>query len=395
MIRQRTQEELTRILLRSQATIEKVKRGSRNLIILDKAFPNLLSAFRIAEFNYYLAHVPETEVHCLGKIPFDSRPFRHVVGEYGRMFPHFVHRVRRYNPYRRINSKVAYTLFISQAYKFLEVLERDRVPFLFTLYPGGGFRLNGDSDRMLRRVFSSPCFKSVIVTQKVTLDYLISRHLCSEDEIQFVWGGVVPTRSRVDVVSGKGAFGKNKDSLDICFVAWKYMQGGLDKGYDVFVEVARRLSKGYRNIQFHVVGPYVPQDIDVTGANIWFHGPKKTPDLEEFYSNMDIILSPNRPFVLAPGAFDGFPTGACVEAGLSGVVAMCTDPFGENEFFTEQELVIISPDPNEICERIKEFYDNPIFLHEFSKRGAEAFSRIYNIDTQMSQRLVLLGRYLL
>jgi glycosyltransferase involved in cell wall biosynthesis len=363
--------------------------------VLDTAFPDLLSAFRIAEFNQYLEQIPDTEVHSLGKLLFDKRSFRQKLDEYERAFPMHKGRVRMFNPYRRLVAKLAYTVFINNAFRFLDVLERDKVPFIFTLYPGGGFRLdNQDSDAKLKRVFSSSSFRHVIVTQKVTRDYLISRGLCPAERIQFIWGGVLPPRTSADVIGTKIMFGRDKDTLDVCFVAWKYMPGGLDKGYDVFVEVAKKVSKDHNDICFHVVGPYDKSDWDVTGANIRFHGPKKTPELEKFFKEMDIIVSPNAPFILAPGAFDGFPTGACVEAGLSGVIVVCTDPFGENEFFTDQEIIIVSRDSEEIRERIIEFYQNPARLYEFSKRGTEAFQRIFGLERQMTPRLALLQKYI-
>ena len=40
---------------------------------------------------------------------------------------------------------------------------------------------------------------------------------------------------------------------------------------------------------------------------------------------MDLIISPNVPFVLASGAFDGFPTACCMEAALSGTAMFVTD----------------------------------------------------------------------
>ena len=55
-------------------------------------------------------------------------------------------------------------MFLSNAAAFLRTIEKHRLPFVFTLYPGAGFRLNDDvSDRNLRRVCESEYFRGVIV----------------------------------------------------------------------------------------------------------------------------------------------------------------------------------------------------------------------------------------
>src|SRR3970282_285347 len=108
------------------------------------------------------------------------------------------------------------------------------------------------------------------------------------------------------------------------------------------------------------------------GGQILFHGRKRTDFFPSFYSGMDIILSPNIPFVLHPGSFDGFPTGACMEAGICGVAVFCSDVLKQNIRFRDgEEIVVVPPDPAEIEETIWRYYRNPDALYRLSARGME------------------------
>ena len=129
----------------------------------------------------------------------------------------------------------------------------------------------------------------------------------------------------------------NKDTFDIIFCAAKYMPKGLDNGYDVFIELANSLIKRYSFVRFHLVGGFDKDDKDVTLLRnaIAFYGYKKFDDLKEIYNKMDVIISPNKPFLLGKGAFDGFPQGTVVEAVFNGVVALITDELNQNTIFDD------------------------------------------------------------
>jgi glycosyltransferase involved in cell wall biosynthesis len=277
----------------------------------------------------------------------------------------------------------------------LAIAHRDDVPFVITLYPGGGFRLNEpESDRQLRAVCSSPNLKKVIATQRVTRDYLLERGFCRPDQVKFIYGGVFPA-DRLAANHPRKLYGQNKNTFDICFVAHKYMPHGIDKGYDVFVQVAERLVN-YGDIRFHVAGPFGPNDLDVSrlGEKIRFWGPQTTGFFPRFYAEMDLILAPNVPFVLFPGAFDGFPTGACIEAGIAGVGVFGTDPLNQNIAFKDgQEIVIVPRDADAIGEIICTYYRDYDRLRELCCRGQEAFRRVFDVDRQMAPRLRLLNKF--
>ena len=150
-----------------------------DLIILDDIFPHLLSAFRIAEYNEYLDTFPKSLVYSTGTaftIINELRSFCTVVKEYEAHYPKFAKRVLSYNASNTFKSKLVYMIFINNAYKFIDIIEKCQLPFVFTLYPGGGFKLNQEeSDQKLLRVCSSPYFQKVIVTQKISHEYILKK----------------------------------------------------------------------------------------------------------------------------------------------------------------------------------------------------------------------------
>lgn len=365
-----------------------------HLVILDDAFPHLLSAFRVAEYNRYLERFPDSKVHTTGgawKAIGGRRSFESVRRDYAGAYPHLGQRVMRFQRQRSIEGCRAYTVFLQNAHWFLPYLRKNRAPFAFTLYPGGGFRLEQEnSDRSLREIFDDGGFRKVIVTQKISRDYLLDRGFVDREMVEFIYGCVLPTEPLTRGEHPKLRFRESKDTFDICFVAFKYMVQGKDKGYDLFIETARRLARRSECFRFHVVGPFDATDIDVgeLGGRILFHGGKRTDFFPAFYAGMDAILSPNVPFVLYPGAFDGFPTGACMEAGISGVAVFCSDVLKQNIWFRDrEEIVIVPPDPNEIEETIWGYYRNPDALYRLSAQGMEAFRQAFDLSRQMEPRL--------
>ena len=229
---------------------------------------------------------------------------------------------------RAPGAQLAYVMFLHNAEYFLAWFEKKQIPFIIMLYPGGAFRLDdSDSDAKLRAVFSSTLFRKVIVSQKITQDYLVQKGFCSLNDIKLIYGVITPTEQIKASRLPRKLYKKDKHTFDVCFVAMKYTIQGIDKGYDLFIALAKKLCLMFDDIRFHVVGTFFSEDIDVSEISdkIFFYGPRPRGFFVEFYAGMDAILSANRPFILDSGAFDGFPTTACVEAGLSGVAVFCSD----------------------------------------------------------------------
>ena len=67
---------------------------------------------------------------------------RRSLAEYAAKFPDFADRVIRYHPGRIVRARLAYVVFVHNVAFFLDTIERNRLPFVYTLYPGGGFQLD-------------------------------------------------------------------------------------------------------------------------------------------------------------------------------------------------------------------------------------------------------------
>jgi glycosyltransferase involved in cell wall biosynthesis len=371
-----------------------------DLAIIDDVFPHPLSAFRMNEFNSYLKEFERSTIYSSGDVInlLGASTLDELMIDYKKKFPEFAKKVNKLEPDSLIHTRLAYLVFLRNVYVNLARIEEYNTPFVFTLYPGGMFGIdNVNSDMMLRRVFSSPCFRKVIVTQKLTRDYLLTKEFCRPDQIEFIFGVVTPPETDLKTQKEKAFFGENKNSLDICFVAHKYTEKGIEKGYDIFIDVAKQLCQKYDNINFHVVGSFDENVLDVGDIKdrITFYGTRDISWFDEFYSNKDIILSPNLPFAINKGAkngeFDGFPTGACTDAGLRKTAIFCTDELHLNNIFVNREDIVIIPhDTPKIVSIIEEFYAFPEKIKEVSEKGYLKIKQIYGFDAQMLPRIKLL-----
>jgi glycosyltransferase involved in cell wall biosynthesis len=369
--------------------------------IFDDLFPHPLSAFRLAEYNAYLTRFSDCRVYSTGStLPAISKTqtFKSVLDDYAGNFPQFKDRVSAFPGFQGVKPKFAYCMFINNARWVLPLAEQAAAGFVFTLYPGGGLQLrNKECDEVLKRVCSSKSFRKVIATQKVTRDYLLQNQICAAKDIEFIYGGAFPCHANGHDRTQKKRFGESKHSLDLCFVAHKYMPEGRDKGYDFFVAAAKKLARSCPQARFHVVGSFTQADLDVTelGERICFYGSQKPDFFGDFYHRMDMILSPNASFILHPGAFDGFPTGCCIEAGMCGVAVVATDDLNQNVAFRDGvDIVIINRNVDEICQRIEYYYSHPQEMHALAERGQASFRRVFDFDVQMEPRFKVMENLL-
>jgi glycosyltransferase involved in cell wall biosynthesis len=365
------------------------------LVIFDDKFPTILSSFRVTEFNHYLRH--------LNSIIYSFNPnFEQNLQTYIGYYPEYRNRIFPYKrrTYSNLNASLFYIIFLNNAYRFLPEIENTQTPFIFTLYPGGGFELDQPaSDLKLNTVIRSRLFRKVIVTQKVTYDYLLSKNLCAPEKIEYIYGGVEPADYFQEHNVPKVFYKKDKATFDICFVAHKYMPKGINKGYHTFISTAKILARLNKDFRFHVVGNYGPDDITIEGLEnrVKFYGSQHLSFFPEFYSRMDMILSPNIPFVHAPGNFDGFPTGCCVEAGFAGVAVLHADVLNENQdntYLPDKELCIINTNPDDIANKVLYYFNNLDQLYALSKAGQSKFYEIYSSKSQLDSRLALLKKYI-
>lgn len=362
------------------------------MAILDDYFPNLKTGFRVSEFNHYLNKYPSCEV-------YSTRYDMHI-HEYAAVYPQLSGKIKPFTQFDWTGKSYSlyYTVFLSNAYNFYFVYELANTPFVFELYPGGGYWINDpEIDAKLQKVFGSPLFRKVVVTQKMTYDYITSRGFVSPDKIAYIYG-MVTHPQYFNTSIPKKFYRKDKSTFDICFVAHKYMPLGIDKGYNIFIDMCKKLASAAPDIMFHVVGNFDANDLDVGGiaGRIKFYGLQDPGFFPGFYSGMDIIVSPNIPFVLIPGKnYDGFPTGCCIDAGLHNVGVFCTDELRQNEHFEhKKDIFIIPPDALRIADSVMEYYYYPEKLYTMSALGQAKFREVFSFEKQMSQRDLVLQQYM-
>jgi glycosyltransferase involved in cell wall biosynthesis len=365
------------------------------IAVLDDFFPHKLSAFRYEEFHAYLEAMPGLSVHSIWphwKWFGEERAPIEVFDEYGRENPAHAARVKPLYDGTFPPADAYYAIFLSNIQKRVAQIEEQGRPFAFTMYPGGGFSIDvPETDECIKQVLGSSCFRKVIATQPLIRDYMVDKGFCAAEQVVFIHGGVVP-RSAFDPPPPKPRYGMAKAALDIAFVASKYSPVGADKGYDLFVETAKVLVALGIDARFHVVGNFAPEllDLGAAGPRFRFYGFRPREFFAMFYSLMDMFVSPTRPFILK-GAFDGFPTGAAIEAGLQSVALLLTDPLGFNDFLRDgEDAVIVQAERDDIVARILQLASDPNRLAAIGENGRVALTASHGYDAQIAPRLAML-----
>lgn len=369
------------------------KHKTRRLVVLDDFFPNVLTAFRVAEYNALLQALPDLRVYSsLGE-------FSRFHAQYATLYPEHADRVQPYGPQSLTDADFVYLNFLNNAVQFLPDLEQRGIPFLLTLYPGGGLGLHeAESDAKLLRVLSSPLLRGIITTQPITRSYVQAfahQHGLPKPALDHIPGGVIhPLYFSGTSLPSRVYYGQDKPVCDIAFVAEKYMPLGANKGYPEFIEAALALAD-VPALRFHVVGSFTPADIDASslGTRIRWYGTLESSQLRQLLSTIDLIVSPNRPFTLHPGNFDGFPTGGCVEAALTGVAVMATDELGQNVSYRDgEDILLIKPNPIEIAQRIRALVATPERLAQIAQKGQQLTRQLFAPEVQIGRRMAVLRK---
>ncbi|MFT0892247.1 hypothetical protein [Pseudochelatococcus sp. G4_1912] len=367
-----------------------------DLLIIDDIYPSSFSPFRTIEYNHYLSFFNSALLSLEGwNLWINNTSFAENKHEQETAVGTDL-RIYDFKTQYNIGARLVYITFLGNASRLLPYLEERKLPFILQLYPGGGFAVNQeDVDEKLRKVLTSDLCRKVIVTQTVTRNYILQDKIgCPEDKIEFIFGGVFNSNVDFQFSRDKKLYKHDKDTIDLCFVAHKYGDDLVSKGYDYFIELAHKLAPRIENLRFHVVGGYEPSDIDVSalGNRITFYGSQPNGFFADFYPRMDAIVSVNRPFVLAPGAFDGFPTGACLEAGFRGVANLINDPLALNSAFVDgQDILILDDDIEKDVEKIIPLLMDPARLAELGQATCEKFKQVMDVDRQLWQRTRLIA----
>lgn len=375
----------------------------QDLVIIDDVFPHPVSGFRLAEYFAYLEHFDKVKVICNGSATsvLGKKTHPEIMAAFKQKHPEFADNlIEARQPYLdaqfmllNIKAKLAYFCFLGNVYASIGLVEKNKIPFVFELYPGGSFSLYSvQTDRMLRRVMNSPCFRKVIVTQDVTRDYLLEHGFCQKEQIVEIFGVVMP--QEVLGIQPEVATKQERKSLNVCFAAMRYTLDGRDKGYDTFVKVIEILAQNHKDIRFHVAGGFDENVISLEKYKkyVTFHGVLENSELRRMMQEMDIIVSPNRNNCILPGAFDGFPTATCTEAGLCGTLIMCTDPLELNNgrFKNKEEIEIVPQSAEVIADRILYYNQHRDKLQHVIQKQHDRIQALYATEVQVDERIQVL-----
>jgi len=366
-----------------------------DLIVLDDIFPQQLSFFRVIEFKEYLIQFKTLILSTSHSFPAvgEKRNFKSVKNEFINNYSleHKKKFVRKYDENILMNAKLIYFVFKNNGIFFLDYIEKCKIPFVFTLYPGGGFKIDDkESDDALRRIFHSKYFRHVIVTQKISYHYLLEKKFCDVEKISFIYG--CPIDNKILNHNVKKNF---IDKLVLTFAAHKYSNSGKDKGYDLFIDSIIALRDRGIEVEVNVVGNFTNEDYYLNNLKVNFHGTLNIYELRHLFSNTDIIISPNRPNILGKGSFDGFPTASVIEAGLAGAAMFVSDHLNQNDYFiVGKEIEIVNDDPMDIADKIEFYNDNRDALHSLKLMGQKKLSKFYSPDAQLEKRIQILNRYI-
>ncbi len=361
------------------------------LAIIDSKFPSQKPlGFRNNEINFLLDNVKDSTAYCM--YPISIGPKSMFSQTYGKSYQEFKYCLKKYSKYyknhkrkieylpKRLHKKLVYCYFLSETYTLLPYLNKNKLPFVFVLFPGGMFGIdNESSDEMLKEIFSSPYFKKVIITEFITKKYLLEKKFCEEDRIEEIYTGY-PSFTKEEVEKEqKLYYPKDKDTIDLTFCAFKYSPMGYDKGYDLFIDTAMRLAPKYPQLRFHVIGSFDENDIDVSEIRdkIKFYGVLQKEELKKIYLKTDMFITPNRPSALYKGNFDGFPMhGTSIYWGCT---ILNTDEYKTNIHFKDkEEVVIIRPEINDICEKVEYLINNMDKTYEIGKNGKNRYYMLFN-----------------
>ncbi len=147
-----------------------------DLLILDDMIPCGFSPFRTLEYGHYLSFFNAKLLSLEGwHLWLSNEDFSAAVTKLA-MNSEVKDRIVQFGAGLDAVARLAYVTFLGNAGKLMPFLEARQLPFIFQLYPGGGFKINeADSDKTLQHVVLSPLCRKVIVTQRLTHDYIIDR----------------------------------------------------------------------------------------------------------------------------------------------------------------------------------------------------------------------------
>jgi hypothetical protein len=365
-----------------------------NLLILDDIFPNSLSDWRLNEFVHYLKVFENTHIYTgiLNNnniiVPND---FDYHFEKFKTAYSKFESCVYKLTYNTNFKSNLGYCLFYNNLRYAYPIFEKNKIPFVFTLYPGGGFSLyNKDFDNALIKYLNSAYFRHVIVNMPNVYEYILDRYKISKDKISYIYGAPLnlPVNERCDEI--------NSEKIRVVFSSHKYTQYGIDKGFDIFNLVAKRL-EGDTRFSFTVIGGFSDHDLVEPTTNIEFKSHISSDALLIEFQKYDIIMSPNRSHISHIGAFDGFPTGTIMHAVNSGCLMMISDEMGNAPYLNlinNVDYVLISTNVESIVDSLIKLANSKHNIYKIARNGKLKIMQNLDLKNQMKKRIEIMENYL-
>ncbi|OCB77773.1 hypothetical protein B0A79_10670 [Flavobacterium piscis] len=368
--------------------------NSKGIIILDDILPSTLSPWRSYEYAEICRFYENT------RIKTDATTFEHYAQ--GKSFeenlklltanyPALSNKIKRLKYTTNLNSQLIYMLFYNNLKKHFEIFERNKNPFTFTLYPGGGFGFNDVLlDENLKKYFDSKNFKGVIVNQNITKKYLIENSLCDPEQVNLISG--VPLNLNTPEIQNF-EYQKETVKTSLLFFANKYTEDGNDKGFDVFQKIVFALKDQTDKFNFIIIGGFSKNDLTDTSLEncIDFKGVLDEFHFESILKKTHIMISPNKPFVLSKNAFDGFPLATSVTASLFGNVNFMTDYFNESKHMGLEDgndfFKINNNNIDEIVTKIQELHADKDLMKRIAQNGRNKILHLYSFEKQITPRI--------
>ncbi len=379
-----------------------IKCKKYDLIIIDDLLPVPLSPWRNCEFeNLIKQYVRSKVISDLSSFHGykGNKSYNENLLDLNKNYPLLSKKIRPLRIGTSINAKLVYSLFYNNIRRYYPNLRRRKISFGFTLYPGGGFRMGDPQcDKNLEEMINDDLCKFVIVNQNAMFNYLVNNIGIKREKIFLIYGVPISFKENEDLQSNdKKYFNGKKDKVDIVFMSHKYMPFGLDKGFDVFQNTALELIDDF-SFDFHVVGNFKETDLlyPELKERIKFYGLIGEESMKDFFENKDIIISPNRPNILGNGYFDGFPLGSSIAGGANNCVMLLTNELNESPeiFIDDIHYVKIKPSQKNIHDKLFKLKNDKEKMKLFAINGRKKILEIYNVHTQINERVKIFNKFL-
>ncbi|MCB9426765.1 MAG: hypothetical protein H6584_07020 [Flavobacteriales bacterium] len=371
-----------------------------DIIIFDDFIPSLLSPWRSYEYAEICKEFENVKIYSsltTYQNYNQGRSYSTNKSKLCKIYPSLKNTIQKFKHHKEYKGRLAYFLFYNNLVYFFPTIIKNNIPFTFTLYPGGGFCFFDEKiDSFLTEVLKNKLCKGVIVNQSCTREYLLAKGICPEHMIRLIPG---VTLNLDDIAIQSYVYDKPTNKTNIVFFANKYTPDGADKGFDTFQKIALELLPLKRSFSFGVIGGFSKNDLIDRSLEevIDFKGVLDETQFETVLSKTHLLISANQPFILHPGAFDGFPLSTSVTASLFGNLNFMTDYFNESKninLVDGQDFIKIDSDSKKVVQQILELHQNKDLMKEKAMNGRNKMLQLYHYDNQIHPRISHLKKIL-